>query len=143
MKLFIPEIGTVLKLEADWEFSLFVETRNEALVTASDFPRDTTYRWSLAPTSKEAPKNVGWEKQASWSAEWRKNFILPAGSILTVDRIYIRKGVKDFSSLSFNLNRKSVNADHSKFAKNLATQKGRCRFWAKLADVNNIEFSAL
>lgn len=74
---------------------------------------------------------------------WKAEYTLPAGSILTLDRIYIRKGVSDFSSLSFNLNRKSVNPDFSMFAKNIHTQPGRCRFWAKLEDVNKIEFCDL
>lgn len=47
-------------------------------------------------------------------------YTIPAGSILTVDRIYIRKGQGSFNSLSFRYNKK--------------------RFWVNLSDVNNIEF---
>lgn len=54
---------------------------------------------------------------------------LPKGSVLTVDRIYIRKGqgYGKFSSISFYL----TLPQKSK-------QKGRLRFWAKLKDVNTI-----
>lgn len=51
---------------------------------------------------------------------------LPAGSVLTVDRIYVRKGQGDFSSLSFFL----AGGKKPKAS----------RFWAKLSDCNNIEF---
>ena len=52
---------------------------------------------------------------------------LKAGQVLTVDRIYVRKGASDFSSITFNY----IGAPKG---------SGRVRFWAKLADVNTIEF---
>lgn len=66
-------------------------------------------------------------------AEWWDNvdkqesvhFTIPKGCELTVDRIYIRKGGKDFSSISF-------------YVKGL--DKTRKRFWAKLDDCNKINF---
>lgn len=50
--------------------------------------------------------------------------VLPKGTILTVDRIYIRKGSPDYDSVSFNA---------PKFYKGK-----RVRFFAKLADVNTM-----
>jgi len=52
---------------------------------------------------------------------------LKAGQALSIDRVYIRRGASDFSSITFNY---------------LGAPKGsgRVRFWAKLADVNMIEF---
>lgn len=55
--------------------------------------------------------------------------ILSINSILKVDRIYIRKGNSAYDSLSFTLWDTS-----GKKPKTVA------RFWAKLDDVNNIEF---
>jgi hypothetical protein len=54
---------------------------------------------------------------------------ISAGAVLSVDRIFIRKGMDDWSSLTF-------------FLKELpgATFKKKPRFWAKLHDCNNIEF---
>jgi len=60
---------------------------------------------------------------------------LPIGTILTIDRIYIRKGMSNFSSVTF-------------YAKNLegSGKKGKTkalRFWAKLDDCDNIEFKKI
>lgn len=136
MKLFVPEIGTVLQLTKDWWFFLYTERRNEALAVAAGFSYETSRPWNMRT---DVAANDGWLKAKSYY-DWYKRVTLPAGSILTLDRIYIRKGVSDFSSLSFNLDRKSVNPDFSLFAERINTMKGRCRFWAKLADVNTIEF---
>lgn len=61
------------------------------------------------------------------------SFVLPAGSLLSIDRIYIRKGVKEFSSLTFYLKETTWKPLAKK-------KKGATRFWAKLQDVNNVEF---
>jgi hypothetical protein len=55
---------------------------------------------------------------------------LPAGTVLAIDRIYIRKGISDYSSLSFNL---TATLDPL-----ISAARGRKRFWAKLADCNRI-----
>lgn len=48
------------------------------------------------------------------------DYTIPGESILTVDRIYIRKGSPDFDSVTFRWNKN--------------------RFWVKLDDANNMEF---
>lgn len=141
MKLYVPEIGTVLQLEKDWEFTLYTERRNAALAKAAGFNYDLS-DWIVRSNNGEESLRNGWRKAKSYY-DWQKEMTLPAGTILTLDRIYIRKGVSEFSSLSFNLTRKSVNPDYSDFAKNIYTMTGRCRFWAKLNDVNKIEFCDL
>ena len=55
--------------------------------------------------------------------------ILPESTILSIDRIYIRKGASDYSSISFYL----------KSHPTMITKK-KPRFWAKLEDCNNIMF---
>lgn len=68
-----------------------------------------------------------------WGYDWRRDIpktevTLPKGTVLKVHRIYIRSGNKDFDSVTFN-------------ASVIAGKKVKgCRFWAKLADVNRIEF---
>jgi hypothetical protein len=57
---------------------------------------------------------------------------LSAGTVLTVDRIYIRKGASDFSSLSFFI--QSTPTPELAEAK-----KTKFRFWASLEDVNHME----
>jgi hypothetical protein len=68
---------------------------------------------------------------------------LPAGTILVMDRIYIRQGQSKFDSVTFyakeipNLQDQSIPAACRAFTKK---PKGKARFWVKLADANQIEF---
>ncbi len=101
MKLYVPEIGDKLKLIKPWSLALFTESRNTGVLEFFNLP----FSWELRETSNKVT--------------------IPKGCILTVDRIYIRKGLTEFSSISF-------------FIEGLAKKK--LRFWAKLEDCNNIEF---
>jgi len=51
---------------------------------------------------------------------------LPKGTVLAVDRIYIRQQASDFDSVTFRLQSTPGG------------KKGKPRFWAKLSDVNKI-----
>lgn len=67
---------------------------------------------------------------------------IPKGTVLSIDRIYIRKGSSDFSSLTFyakGLGNISVKSSRRPNAKN----KKALRFWAKLDDCNNIKFEKI
>jgi len=145
MKLFIPELGTTFKLEKDWEFTLFTEDRNEALYLAAGFKEDTKRSYLYSKKERVDRTNgcleAGWKMDGSWI--FKRNVTLPVGSIITIDRIYIRKGAADFSSISFNLLRRSVNPDYSSFAKNINSGRGRCRFWVKLKDANQMDVSLM
>ena len=55
---------------------------------------------------------------------------LPAGTVMKVARIYVRNGQGAYSSLTFSL--KSMNG-----------KKASGRFWAKLADVNQLDCKIL
>ena len=128
MKLYFPELGSILTLEKSWEFNLYHESRNSSLI----------------PRFYDGPdESSGWTKEPEQYRFFYKKIILPPLCELKIDRIYIRKGFKEFSSISFFLNRKTVDPDFSKFAKTIADGKGSCRFWAKLEDVNNIDFFCL
>jgi hypothetical protein len=65
---------------------------------------------------------------------------LPADTKLTIDRIYIRKGAKDFSSVSFILTETSAEELASKEGRKAFGRMG-FRFWASLEDVNRIDAS--
>lgn len=106
MNLFIPEIGTKLKLTASWTFVLCGESRNAKLFQL--LGKTMSYRCNEVVT-------------------------IPEGTTLSVDRIYIRKGVSNYSSVTFTIP-KDVNKKHP-----LAGS----RFWAKLSDANKIEFELL
>ena len=109
MRLYIPEVGDLLKLESDWTFTLYNEHRNKRLFEAFNIEYDTTYH-----KLSQIPKH---------------QVTLPTGTILKVDRVYIRKGISEYSSLSFFIN---YHEDNNFIGK---------RFWAKLNDVNNIDYS--
>lgn len=104
MKLYIPNIGDNLKLIKEWEFQLHSEYRNFDTIK---FFHNVTSNYRDTQSYKT---------------------ILPIDTILIIDRIYIRKGADDFSSVTFKYT--------------LPTGESG-RFWAKLNDVNNIEFTQL
>lgn len=75
--------------------------------------------------------------QRVWNAPEREEgteVTLPAGTTLKVDRIYIRKGVGDYDSLTFFATHIPGVTD----VKRGPFAKRKPRFWAKLGDVNRI-----
>lgn len=114
-KLYIPEIGDEIKLIKDWVFNLYEEHRNFGL-------------WEQVTGKKYNP--IYNEKMKSVSCT------LPKDTILAIDRIYIRKGASDFSSLSFRIISHPVWTNEKK----VFGSKQIFRFWAELADCNTIEF---
>ncbi len=110
MNLYIPEIGDLILLTEDWFFKLHYEHRNDGLIAASKLG-DLSYH-------------------SSWRATPQKpiEMDLPKGTVLAIDRIYIRKGASDYSSITFRI-KKCIISDF----------EGK-RFWAKLKDCNTIEF---
>lgn len=83
-----------------------------------------------------------WRAKATSIAKPTLKVTLPAGTVLAVDRIYIRKGASDFSSITFfakqlgEVEIKNRWSGKSKKVKAL-------RFWAKLSDCNTIEFETI
>lgn len=115
-KLMIPHLGYALTLSKPWTFGLVDETRNRPL--ANELNIDF---YAIRCASK---KSIG---------ESIVPVTLPVGTILTVDRLYIRRGQSGFDSVSFYAQIPTNNQPGSKSKKR--------RFFAKLEDVNNIEFS--
>jgi hypothetical protein len=84
--------------------------------------------------------NYGYKKDANGFTNYHDclrnrricTITLPKGTQLTIDRIYIRKGATDFDSLSFWMTGRPPTIAFKK--------KGKVRFWAKLTEVNSIEF---
>jgi hypothetical protein len=116
MGFFIPEIGTRVRLEERWEFRLFNEYRNKI---CRQLGIDTDYGWREKLKEAEAA--------------------LAAGTILTVSRVYIRQGGKEYSSITFNIKKGAkVYVKDAKGAWKLCELKKGGRFWAKLSDVNKM-----
>ena len=133
MRLFVPEIGTQFVLTERWNFQLYNEDRNRSLVEAWDLFTDPGYI-----NAREAYRN---NPRNRWSARYTDGMLmhmidyswpvsLDVGTILKVDRIFIRKGMNDYSSLTFYVSHTTDPA--------LSKVKKR-RFWAKLSDCNQIE----
>lgn len=112
-RLMVPTIGDTFELLEDWTFKLYREGRN------GDF-------------AQKSP-GVNWQEYASIDlprygqhAIAGMNITLPAGTLLKLDRIYIRKGMSEYDSLTFWCNTKDKKPQF----------KGR--FCARLSDCNNM-----
>ena len=104
IKLQIPDVGDKLTLAADWKFNLYYESRNSDLLL------------------------IFTGEKFNWGKDRKPvEIILPVKTVLVVDRVYIRKGLKDFSSLSFRIDSSPDRRLNKK------------RFWAKLSDVNEMK----
>jgi len=127
MKLFIPEISTIITLSKDWHLKLYCEHRNTTLakklnIIPSSYKEHITWPQQFTDPIEQQQVTT-WNKHC-YSADISFDITLESNTQLRLDRIYIRKGKKDFSSLSFWI----INGKY----------KGS-RFWAKLEDCNNIE----
>jgi hypothetical protein len=128
-RLLIPDCGTILRLTRDWTFTLHCEHRNKTLITGLG----SKYEWDMC-----------WPKDGSEPPTWTVTF--RKGTVMTVDRIYLRKGAGDFSSLTFIVRSEPVAVAVRDGQEYQLTGKfrmpgtsGAVRFWAKLEDVNTME----
>lgn len=111
--MLVAPLGTQLRLTQDWTFTLKHEGRNSALHKALNTPER---EWDMATRRYTTPDPI---------------ITLPAGTVLKLDRIYVRKGVGDYDSLTFYLNPKAPKG----------VTKGR--FFAALSDCNNMEYELI
>jgi len=126
MKACVPTIGTYLRLTENWIFPLHQEYRNQDLVRSLGLK--VTY---------------GRYVSGNWIQPDPEMICLKAGTLLSVTRIYIRGSFRDYDSFTFRL----LESPDPVFAAGKATNnqwgttvvKG-VKFWAKLADVNHMEF---
>lgn len=119
LRLMVPEIGTQLLLSQDWKFRLYQETRNSSVISLFNLFEGRIRSPFHEPTPEpEKVKILG-------------------GSILVVDRIYVRQQLKGYSSLSFFLQPQG----RLQYKNRIAIVSKRMRFWAKLEDVNQITAS--
>lgn len=110
-----------------------------------NYPHFSTEKFRIAPVRKILDQALFDEM---WSLNrqldhWGFDMTLPAGTVLTVDRIYIRQGAKEYSSISFYIEETTIAAIAPKKKGKGGFAKGRTRFWAKLADCNRIEFASV
>ena len=154
MKLYVPEIGDYLQLTADWTFNLYNEHRNKSVWDLYDCDSDPIVQKQKSENdhihdqirkieaklyprgyyqSRVNPDLTLLAERTKLSSQLQRLFVstvtIPKESVLAVDRIYIRKGMDEWSSLTFYL----------KYHPNKQFKK-KPRFWAKLSDCNHIEF---
>lgn len=100
---------------------LFIPEIGDVLILTEDWTVDIYKEYR----NESIYKVLGIEDKINYHVNSKELVVFDKETELKVDRIYIRKGKNKYSSLSFYV----LNG---KF-------KG-CRFWAKLKDVNKIEF---
>lgn len=126
VKLHIPRLGDKIVLAEPWSFTLWAESRNGPLIG-----------WLGLPTDWESLKPLLTDADKYWASRFTKPVTLPAGTELTIRRLYMRQGARDFDSMTFTAaltERKTLAAAFKKKPKPKAV-----RFWAKLDDVNNMQ----
>jgi len=138
MKLYIPKIGDKIVLTEDWSFTLHSERRNFSMFDFLDLDPSKCSK-SIKTPDPWIPK-IGVE-----------DVTVPAGTELIVDRVYIRKGNDEFSSITFVIDQKisaQVREGYSYGGRKVGAPTGKVRktkprFWVKLSDVNTIEYEKI
>ena len=127
MQFFIPELGKQFRLTREWSVPVQREHRNETVLEAM--------------LDEQTMAQYGHHGYYYYHGDPVFHIIaFPAGTVLQVDRIYIRQGVKDFNSVTFRV----VSSPDvrlmppRKGGKAVSGGKGK-RFWVKLQHVNGTE----
>jgi hypothetical protein len=111
--IFVPPLGTRLLLSEMWGFELYNERRNATLMALMGDTRELKYH-----DPEPIPAT------------------LQAGTVLIIDRYYIRQGLDGFDSVSFRM--EGANASAPLYHGLGSQAKRQVRFWAKLDDVNKM-----
>lgn len=142
MKLFVPTIGSKLRLVSPWRAKIEKEYRNDSIFNLLEL-NDQESPTNLHLTQLlEAKSNIKATRgfYGYMTYEGSLDITLPKDTILNVDRIYIRKGAGEFDSITFEIFDCPIMEMKPKSKKGFRT--GRLRFWVKLDNANEIEFEA-
>ena len=127
MKLYVPACGDRVKLEVDWTFPVYLERRNvkfaqhRGLVKDGEI-RDSKWIWDI----HENPTAPYHERKLA-----RRSLTLRTGTVLEIDRVYVRQTSKDGAH-------QGAENDYDSITFRVVGEKHN-RFWVKLADANTIE----
>lgn len=129
MILCMPTIGQKVRVldGQAWDVKIYWESRN---VTAIEYFTGQSYQiesyWDEYEGGRAAMEAHWADRHNVPKPELRHTKVsVPEGSVLTIDRIYLRKGKGDFDSVTFVLNKpKGVKGP-------------MVRFWTRLDDVNS------
>ena len=127
IRFYMPQLGDSIRLTKDWTFKLYSERRNKSLfelIKGSKFVDSRMYEHGM------------YTHETPWIS---RNITLNIGTLLKVDRIYIRQGQPEFDSVTFSILEipDSMKDEINPVKK---TKKLLARFWVKIFDVNNIYF---
>lgn len=117
-QVYVPDIGSIIECADHWTFVLYNESRNDGVAEITGYKKSGSY--------------------TSWQ-DYGKPYgvvTLPAGTKLRVDRVYIRQGLSEYSSLTFVVQETSDERFYVTGPKGKKKLK-KARFWAKLADINS------
>lgn len=140
---FIPELGSTVRVLGDWTFTIQDEHRNHDLLRADGkmtMVVQHSYTYDTGTTGEKAPSPRLVEHSTLDGKSYRRT--LPRGTEVVIDRIYTRKDVSDFSSVSLvityttDANLVALGARHRPFAKK-GSPKTYGRFWVNLEDFNS------
>ena len=155
-KFYVPEIGDEIILEKDWTFELHSERRNDTMgeffgyksacfgswIKFSDYHvyADFVNRMENESVSDYLIRRDKWHEELAKFSVKSITITIPKGCLLKIDRIYIRKGCKDYSSITFNVKKMGEALVKQSRWNDKIINKKSFRFWAKLSDCNNIIF---
>tara|TARA_Y100000034_G_scaffold48390_2_gene59763 strand:+ start:1206 stop:1757 length:552 start_codon:yes stop_codon:yes gene_type:complete len=145
-RLFIPTIGTHIRLRKPWTFDLYDERRNSGLLDACGF-----YDKQLEEEDDNGPSwgvRYGWGRGRFNNRQGRQStygkpvlqVTLPRGTELKIARIYVRSGndMYKFDSVTFQLIKKSLPKKLQSLGEKGKHGGSAGRFWVKLGDANNV-----
>lgn len=97
---------------------------------------------------EDCPNFVKWsddsathKKAATLLSKPKMSVTIPKGCVLAIDRIYIRKGKTDYSSITFYVKEfGEIDRAPRRFYSEKKTKRSALRFWTKLEDCNKIQF---
>ena len=137
MILCMPTVGQKVRVldGQEWKFKLYSEYRNYG--AWEYFSEKSGHRFEMERSGWHCDFEIdGYENYRAYRDEHGEEpprrhlpVTLPAESVLTIDRIYLRKGAGEFDSLTFILNGAKIPGKKGANA--------RVRFWVKLDDVNS------
>lgn len=135
MKLFIPSLGTRLILTKEWRARVPYEHRNSALMKRLGILH-TGYMRNNLHWSTTVVNDTGEAIQCKPHVD-DISIVLPQFTVLMMDRIYIRKNLEDYDSITFEIDNIPVAGLAPQPRRGFLT--GRARFWVPLEYANTIE----
>lgn len=120
-KMFIPPIGTKIELIQSWTFDVWTDRRNDGLGEYLNLLVEDNYSTGIS--------YMRWPKGDHRKPVSRHTFDI--GTKLKIDRIFIKKGISSFDSVTFILEKQDSG------------WKRNIRFWVKLYDVNTMIFKLM